>query len=132
MSFVDWSPSFTVNSAALDQQHRKMLQIISDLHAAIFARTGPEAVSATIRELVEYSKTHFAEEERQMAAHGYPGLAEHRASHERLLKMVTDIENRYRQGGKSMAGDILGFLVSDWLVRHILDEDKQYAPYLKE
>jgi hemerythrin-like metal-binding protein len=132
MSFVDWSASYSVHDATLDQQHQKMFKIINNLHDAMFAKKGREIISTTIRELIEYSRTHFAEEERQMAARHFPGLAEHQAAHQELLRVVTDIERRYQQTHESMAGDVIGFLISDWLVKHILGMDKQYAPYLKK
>lgn len=132
MSFVDWSASYSVHDSTLDQQHQKMFKIINELHDAMFAKKGREIISTTIRELIEYARTHFAEEERQMAAHDFPGLAEHKAAHQALLKVVTDIERRYQQTHESVAGDVIGFLISDWLVKHILGMDKQYAPYLKK
>lgn len=131
MSFVDWSAAYTVNHAKLDEQHQKLFRIINELHDAMFAKKGRAFVATTIRELVEYTRTHFAEEERQMEAQGYPGLAEHRAAHQQLLKTVTDIERRYQQTQESMGGEVIGFLVSDWLLKHILSMDKQYAPYMK-
>lgn len=132
MSFVDWTTAYTVNDAMLDEQHRKLFKIINDLHEAMFSKKGREYVSTTIRELVEYTKTHFAEEERQMQAHSYPGLAEHKLAHQKLIKTVVDIEQRYHQTHESMGGDVIGFLVSDWLIKHILSMDKQYAPFMKK
>jgi len=132
MSFVDWSASYSVNNPTLDQQHQKMFNIINELHDAMFAKKGREVISTTIRELIAYCNTHFAEEERQMEVHHFPGLAEHKAAHRELIRIVTDIEHRYRQSHESVAGDMIGFLISDWLVKHILGMDKQYAPYLKK
>jgi hemerythrin-like metal-binding protein len=132
MSFVDWSASYSVNNVALDEQHQKLFKIINDLHDAMFSKKGREFVATTIRELVAYTRTHFAEEERQMEAHAYPGLAEHKAAHQQLIKTVTEIEQRFHQSKGAMGGDVIGFLVSDWLIKHILSMDKQYAPYLKK
>ncbi len=132
MSFVDWSAAYTVNHARLDEQHQKLFRIINELHDAMFAKKGREFVSTTLRELVEYAGTHFAEEERLMEAHGFQGLAEHKAAHQALIKIVSDIEHRYHQSHESLGGEMIGFLVSDWLIKHILTMDKQYAPYMKE
>ncbi|MBS4096078.1 MAG: hemerythrin family protein [Sulfuricella sp.] len=131
MSFVDWSQAYTVNNPSLDEQHQKLFAIINKLHEAMFAKRGRESVGETIRELVEYTQKHFSEEERQMELHGYAGLAAHKKVHEELLKKVKEIEKHYQQSSESVAGEMIGFLVSDWLVKHILGMDKQYAPYLK-
>ncbi len=132
MSFVDWSPAYSVNHPMLDEQHQKLFAIINNLHGAMFAKKGREAVGEAISELVEYTRKHFADEERQMELHGYAGLAEHKRVHEELLKKVREIEKQYRHSNESVAGEMIGFLVSDWLVKHILGMDKQYAPYLKD
>ena len=132
MSFVDWSASYTVNNAVLDEQHQKLFKIVNDLHDAMFSKKGREFIATTIRDLLEYAKTHFAEEERQMEAHAYPGLAAHKAAHKKLVNAVEEIERRYLNSQESMGGDVIGFLVSDWLLEHILSMDKQYAPYLKK
>jgi hemerythrin-like metal-binding protein len=131
MSFVDWSAAYTVNHAGLDEQHQKLFNIINSLHEAMFAKKGREAVATAIHELVDYTKTHFAEEERQMQAAGYPGLAEHKAVHTGLIRKVSEIEKKFNQSKDAMGGEVIGFLVSDWLIKHILSMDKQYAPYLK-
>ncbi len=132
MAFVDWTTTYTVNNVTLDEQHQKLFKIINDLHEAMFSKKGREFVATTIRALADYTQNHFAEEERQMAACAYPGLAEHQAAHQKLIKMVTDIEKRYLETHESMGGDVIGFLVSDWLIKHILSMDKQYAPYMKK
>lgn len=132
MSFVDWSASYSVHNSTLDQQHQKMFSIINELHDAMFAKKGREIISTTIGELIAYCNTHFAEEERQMALHHFPGLVEHQAVHEELLRKVKEIERHYQQTHESMGSEVIGFLISDWLVKHILGMDKQYAHYLKK
>lgn len=109
-----------------------MFSIINELHDAMFAKKGREIISTTIGELIAYCNTHFAEEERQMALHHFPGLAEHQAVHQELLRKVKEIERHYQQTHESMGSEVIGFLISDWLVKHILGMDKQYAPYLKK
>jgi hemerythrin-like metal-binding protein len=132
MAYVDWCTSYSVSNSSLDEQHQKMFTIISELHNAMFQKHGREQMAATIRQLIEYTQKHFAEEERQMEMSGFPGLAGHKAAHEKLKQQVVEIEQRFHDSKDSMAGDMLGFLVSDWLVKHILEMDKQYAPYLKK
>lgn len=129
MSFVDWSSAYSVHHPLLDEQHQKLFSIINNLHDAMFAKKGREAVGLAIRELVEYTHKHFSEEERQMELRGYPGLAEHKRVHAELLKKVKDIDHQYHHSNESVAGEMIGFLVSDWLVKHILGMDKQYSPY---
>lgn len=131
MAYVDWNPSFSVNNSLLDEQHQQMFAIISELHDAIFHKNAKKQMIIAIRQLIEYTQKHFAEEERQMERSGFPGLAGHKAAHEKLKQQVIEIEQHCHDAEDSMAGDVIEFLLSDWLVKHILEMDKQYAPYLK-
>lgn len=132
MAYVDWCASYSVNNSLLDEQHQQMFTIISELHSAMFHKNARKQMIAAIRQLIEYTQKHFAEEERQMERSGFPGLAGHKAAHEKLKQQVIEIEQRFHDAKDSMAGDLIGFLVSDWLVKHILEMDKKYAPYLKK
>jgi hemerythrin-like metal-binding protein len=132
MAYVDWCASYSVNNSLLDEQHQQMFTIISELHSAMFQKSAREQMLVAIGQLIEYTQKHFAEEERQMERSGFPGLAGHKAAHEKLKQHVIEIEQRFHDPKDSMAGDLIGFLVSDWLVKHIIEMDKKYAPYLKK
>lgn len=132
MAYVDWCPSYSVNNSLLDEQHQQMFRIISELHSAMFRKNARQQMIAAISQLIEYTQKHFAEEERQMEKSGFPGLAGHKVAHEKLKQRVIEIEQRLHDAKDSMAGELIGFLVSDWLVKHIIEMDKKYAPYLKK
>ena len=64
-----------------------------------------------------------------MEAAKYPGLATHRAHHADLARQVGDFMTRYKRGDGTLNIQLLRFL-SDWLTKHIQQEDKQYGPFL--
>lgn len=134
MAFVDWRPEYSVKSDTLDHQHQKMFQIVNQLHDAIFAHKGKDVMGGIIHDLLTYTQTHFAEEERQMENSHFPSqlLQAHKAAHEQLIRQVREIEQRYLRGEGNMSPDVLCFLVGEWLLKHILSMDKQYAPYMKD
>jgi hemerythrin len=133
MAFVDWNELYSVKSETLDHQHQKMFQIVNHLHEAIFSRKAKGELEGVIKDLVEYTRTHFAEEERQMEQHHFPEalLLEHKAVHQQLVRQVEEMEKRFHNGDRKMAADVMCFLVGEWLLKHILVMDKQYAPYMK-
>lgn len=131
MSFLSWDQAYSVRHSELDRQHQRIFALINELHHAMFGKVEKERVAATIRELVKYVDEHFAAEERAMEEGGYPRLAEHKEAHERLKKRVQEIELHFHEEKDSMAGELFGFLLGDWLVKHILEMDRQYAPYMK-
>jgi hemerythrin-like metal-binding protein len=75
---------------------------------------------------------HFAAEERLMQQAGYPDLQSHKEAHEKLLAKVQDYQRRFQGGDRSVTAEISQFLMTDWLVKHILGMDELYAPYMKK
>lgn len=132
MAFVDWRPEYSVRSDTLDRQHQKMFQIVNQLHDAIFARKAKDVMGGIIHDLIAYTETHFAEEERQMELGRFPPqlFQAHKAAHAQLVRQVREIEQRYLGREGNMSPDVLCFLVGEWLLKHILGMDKQYAPYM--
>lgn len=131
MAFLDWSDAYSVRNKAFDVQHQKLFHLVSELHLAMFSKNGRETVAETIGDLIKYVNQHFCDEEREMEACGFPGLESHRKEHERLKKRVLDFQQHFHEKEDSMASELFGFLLGDWLVKHILDMDKEYAPYMR-
>lgn len=131
MGFADWNPQFTVHNAEMDKQHEAIFRLVNELHAGIFTRKTRDTLSTTIKELIDYTERHFAEEERLMHKYGYPDQERHKAAHTQLLEQVLEFERKFLAGDNSFTAEMFQFLVSDWLVKHILGMDKLYAPYLK-
>lgn len=131
MGFAEWNPQFTVHNLEMDEQHKTIFKLVNELHSGIFSRKSRDTLGGTIRELLDYTERHFAEEERLMRQHNYPDHERHKAAHDQLLEQVLEFERKFRAGDSSFTPEMFQFLVSDWLVKHILGMDKMYAPFLK-
>jgi hemerythrin-like metal-binding protein len=127
----EWQPQYSVNIPSIDGQHQNLFRLAGELHAAMSAGKGKAAVSQTLDRLVQYTKVHFAHEERLMSSHGYPDLAAHLAQHRGLTQKVMDFQADFEKGKALMTVQILQFL-NDWLRHHIAESDKKYAPFMKE
>lgn len=130
MGFVDWSEKYTVRDKELDSHHQHLFSIVNDLHKAILNKHGKEEIRRVVDRLIEYTKSHFAAEERLMQACGYPHYQHHKAEHEKLLRQVSEHDHKLRNDESLAAHDVFAFLIKEWLIGHILKDDKAYAPYL--
>ena len=126
--FISWSPAFSVQVELIDQQHKRLVEITNQLYDVARAKKGRPAVAQVLNELMKYTAFHFKDEERKMAAVGYPHLAQHKILHQKLLAQVTDFKRRFEQKEKDIEKSMLRFLKA-WLVNHIAKEDAQYGPY---
>ena len=80
---------------------------------------------------MQYTRTHFTDEERMMAAAKYPRLADHRLKHRELIKQVEEYAARHNRGEISVNLQLMTFL-RDWLTNHIQKVDHEYGPWLNE
>ena len=55
MSALLWSDEYSVNSAEIDNQHKKLFQLANDLTAAVKRGDSSEAFSETMDALIEYA-----------------------------------------------------------------------------
>ncbi|MBY0431849.1 MAG: bacteriohemerythrin, partial [Rhodospirillales bacterium] len=88
-------------------------------------------IGPVLSALVEYTHTHFRNEEAMMAENGYPFSAEHHAAHEDLRGQVEDIRKRFEAGDTSRLGNEMLAFLHDWLYFHILEEDMSYRPFFE-
>ncbi len=127
----EWKPQYSVKIASIDGQHQNLFRIGEELYSSMAAGQGKAALSRILDRLVQYTKVHFAHEERLMSVHGYPGRIAHIAEHQALTNKVIAFQAEFESGKVLMTVELLHFL-NDWLRRHIAESDQKYAPYLKE
>ncbi len=129
MTLISWTDAFNTNIAEVDAQHRTLVEMVNRLHSAVRAGKDREALAEVLGGLIAYTKTHFEYEERLMSAHDYPEFAPHKAEHDRLTRQVIEFERRFREERAPVTIEVIMFL-HDWLLKHILTEDKKYGPFL--
>lgn len=129
MAFIAWSPAFSVNIKQFDDQHKKLVVMINELHDAMIEGRGKETLGEILNELITYTATHFADEEALMVKYTYSDLANHNAIHESLVNQVLELQQMFISGQTIITLDVINFL-RDWLVMHIQGDDKKYGAYL--
>jgi hemerythrin-like metal-binding protein len=129
-TFFAWNSSYSVGCDAMDQEHKRMVEIINNLYGAMRQGKGNEVIGSILDGLVEYTKTHFSHEERLMKDAGYPALEEHKREHNSLTEQVMAILDKSRSNGV-LSLDVMSF-VKEWLVNHIQGSDKLYGRHVNK
>jgi len=131
MPAIEWQPAFSVQVARYDEQHSKLIDLINDLHSAMTRGEGQIILGNIFQSLADYTKIHFADEEKMMETHGYPGISRHKDAHQHLLGRVTELKKEFVAGNSVMSVNVLNFL-KDWLTTHIQGEDKLYGRFYND
>ena len=129
MALFAWNEKYSVNIRELDEQHKKLIGMVGRLHDAMRQGKGKQALEEVLRNLIQYTKTHFAAEERLMKNHEFPGYESHKAKHDGMTKKVADLYREYQDGKTAITLDVMTFL-ENWIDKHIMGTDKQYSPFL--
>ncbi|MGA2116402.1 MAG: bacteriohemerythrin [Bryobacteraceae bacterium] len=127
---VSWRDQYSVGIPSIDAEHKKLIGLINDLHAAMLDGRGKEVMGKILDGLAAYTLSHFSHEERLMQSHRFPGFERHKAEHDNLVKQVKDLQQAFRLGTASISVEVMMFL-QNWLVKHIMGMDKQYSAALQ-
>ncbi len=129
MALMQWSEELSVGVVEMDRQHKRLIELINRLYEAMSSGQGDNVKKDVLGELAMYTKVHFSAEERLLRECGYPHLAGHKALHDQLAAKVLDL-NAKVQAGQMVPSVSLGGFLKDWLVSHIMQQDKKYAQFL--
>lgn len=130
MPLMNWNDSFSVGIAAVDSDHKKLVEMVNNLFDGVREGKGTDAVGAVLDDLIAYTVEHFNREEKMFASCGYPDAASHKQQHEDLKQQVLAIQGKFHDGtSKTLTLDTMNFL-KDWLTNHIRGSDQKYGPFL--
>ncbi len=131
MSIITWDNQLSVGIMDIDQQHKRLVGMVNQLHDAMGAGQGKQVLQQLLGSLITYTAVHFKAEEKLMQQHGYAGFAEHKRQHDELTAKVVSLQKRFESGQTMITLEVMNFL-KDWLKGHILGSDKQYAAVLSK
>jgi hemerythrin len=102
-----------VGIASIDDQHRELI----------------ERVRPMMDDLILFTHTHFALEQRLMEEHGFPELQNHIEEHLELLKRMNTLYE-FLGGSRQNKAELFSAFLSDWAELHVLQADKVLGNFL--
>lgn len=128
---IVWRDEYYIGIDLIDQQHKKWLEIANKYLEAKENHSEAEVLKSTLTELVEYTKYHLHTEEKEMLNSGYKTINSHKLLHKKLTDQVVQILEHLKEG-RLNAVEELSLLLRDWLINHILHEDKEFGEHLRK
>ena len=128
---IPWSEEYLLGIEAVDKQHMGIFEIVHRFYEECLSSEGEKTVADTLAFLKSYTEDHFKAEEALMEEHKYPQLEQHRGLHAAFLDRFGELVHELNSVGPSQElADDTADLVQNWLVDHIAQHDRQYAPYV--
>ncbi len=124
---IAWKDEYSIGEDSIDNQHKNLFIIANDIYALLnndLIIDKYDKIVAIVNQLKEYTIEHFADEEAFMMKGGYRKFLSHKTLHTDFIEKIDAVDlNQLDNGQNEYLRDIMSF-VCDWLVQHILTEDK--------
>jgi hemerythrin len=128
MQIIEWKDDYSVGVKELDEQHKKILQIVNRISELIESNNFEKSeVEKILQELSDYAEEHFTNEEIYFREFDYDKTASHLEAHNDYRKRLAEFKAKYGAGlTKETLLDLADF-VDGWWVFHINNTDKEYT-----
>jgi hemerythrin-like metal-binding protein len=131
MASLIWNNSCTVGVQAIDNQHGILLDALNELRGALIHGAECGTVRVMLTKVTELMRLHVESEERLLALYEFPGLAAHRAEHQRLLGRLAQFDARFEQRQTASVYELVEYL-RKWFTNHTGVSGQKYGPWLQK
>lgn len=132
METVIWNDQFSVNIKEIDDQHKRFLSFLKEAYSKMDRSLDAGELNPLLERLVEHAKEHFATEEKYFAKFKYEYADAHAELHRKLMGEILAFKKRHSSDNSiGLTTELVDFL-EDWLLIHIMKNDKQYMEVFHE
>ncbi len=133
MKFIEWCELLVIGHPLIDDQHQELFNIINQFNDEISNKQSKKLAVCTLNNLIQFAQKHFTDEEKISKEFNFPeeDLTRHQKIHEQLVMDIFELHTDISSGVEKDIGKIHDFL-TEWIILHVLIEDKKYKKYLLE
>lgn len=129
---MPWTPNLSVGVDIIDNQHKMWFEKAEKLFEAGRNNSAKEYIGELLDFLDNYTRKHFADEEKYMLSINYPGYAEQKKAHTFFINELAKLRADYKASGGSLLVIInANKMVLEWLTQHISNMDKKIGAFVK-
>jgi hemerythrin len=133
MSFISWKEEYELGISEIDEQHKKMLGIINELHDLMGQEEKADQgqIDKIIKEMADYAMYHFKTEEKYFNIFSYEDTESHMTIHNQYVQKVNEWQDKYNaEKDPAIFFEIFNYL-QDWWIWHICHTDRDYVSFFK-
>ena len=126
MNFFQWTSEMELGIPVIDEQHKRIVDYINDLHHAI-EENNKQKVLIVAENVISYTHDHFNYEETLLKKAGYVLTEPHIAVHNRFKESAEQMKQDVVNGDSIEAAKKMRSSLTIWITNHIKKEDADYA-----
>lgn len=124
-----WNPELSTGYDLFDDEHKQIFDIINELNVAIRKMYVKDKIIEIVDRMVEYTETHFRDEEVEFEKHNYSDKASHMLAHKKFVQKSKEFQREVHNNPNLVAIQTLNFLRT-WWRQHIIYLDRKYKGQL--
>jgi len=125
---ITWSEELRTGIQSIDEEHRSLILLINDFHKSLFVGDGREKIVDVFEKLLDYTVTHFKNEEELMHKYDYTETDRQVREHRELTEEVMELN----KDKKYLLQENISDFLNSWLRNHIMDTDKKFGKFLSD
>jgi hemerythrin len=125
---IEWTPELSVGNSSIDKEHQHWVDLLNRFYEGIRSGQDTNQLTLLIAGMIDYTRFHFANEEKYMQSIRYPDIESHKEKHELYVAKLMEYDQKIKKGRLVLSLEVTKYLKS-WLVNHIKGSDMQYAIY---
>lgn len=127
-----WTENLSVMIKELDDDNKKLIKVINELHHAMLEAGASGQVEAVeieiaLHRLGNYSKVHFDREEKILALADHADLATNQEAHREMVQTIAEMKVRFHNSTDLRHASELMNFAYDWLTNHVYVTDRRWA-----
>jgi hemerythrin len=128
MTLLKWEDKYSVGVKELDEQHKKIIEIINRISQIIDKNNfNDEDVGKIFVELKDYADYHFTNEEIYFREFDFDKTESHIKEHDDYRQKIEQMEGDYYSDKKKKIISDLSNFINQWWINHIIGTDKEYT-----
>jgi len=127
----EWDDTYSIDIKLIDDQHKILIDLINQLHTAFKQGRAKKQFKTIIKGLVDYADYHFGVEEKYFEEFGYEHIDSHKEFHKEFVDKLNTFQQDFNSNKTEVTYELMQYL-KDWLIEHIVVEDKKYSGLFKD
>ena len=126
-----WNESLATGNTVIDTQHKQLLVAINELLDACKSGKWQTHLESTMQFLINYTHKHFEDEEKMQQQYHYPDYPNHKKMHDSFKSSIDELAKKLKaEGPTALLITKISSSIGEWLVSHILKQDKKFAAHI--
>lgn len=131
MKIVEWKDEYNVGVEIIDQQHQSFFGMLNDLSTVIAKQKEKEKLMEIYGRVLDYANFHFQTEEKYFKEFDYKNTDKHIATHNAYREKIKSLKDNLENDTIVASFDLINYM-EDWMINHILNEDRKYIKCFHE